>query len=140
MANEATLTARVYGVQAGDYQLVNSWWKRTNDGDLPEVFLPPLGVMIERDGIPSAALWCYECFGIGVCFLEYPCAVAGLALSELVRVFGFAVDACVKLAKQHGDYSLFRCSTLPTIARVLPKLGFVREHGGHRVNFMLRRD
>lgn len=138
MANDAPLTARVYGLKAGDYQVVNSWWRRHNESDLPETMLPPLGVMVEQDGKPIVALWCYECFGIGVCFLEWPCSRPGLDRKQATEAFGYALKACIALAKSHGDYSVFRCSTLAPIARVLPKFGFLPEHGGHRYNFMLR--
>lgn len=139
-ANKPKLTARVYGLKAGDYQLVNGWWRRHNAIDLPETLLPPLGVMVELDSEPVGALWCYESFGIGVAFLEWPCSKPGLGRKEATEVFRFAIEACISLAKSHGDYSVFRCSTLAPIARVLPKFGFMPEHGGHRYNFMLRRD
>lgn len=140
MANDQPLTARIYGLRAGDFQRVNEWWRRRNNDDLPETLLPPLGVIVERKGEPVGALWCYESYGIGVAFLEWPCTAPGLGPSEALKVMGCAVNACVHLAKTHGDYSVFRCSTLPGIARVLPKLGFVPEHGGTRHNFILRRD
>lgn len=140
MANDTPLTARVYGLAAGDYQLVNQWWERHNAHALPETLLPPLGVIVERDGQPVGALWCYESFGIGVCFLEWPCSAPGLGMKEAARVFGYAVEACITVAKAHGDNSIFRCSTLPAIARILPRLGFIPESGGPRHNFMLRRD
>lgn len=141
MANEtAPLQVRVYGLKAGDYQLVNEWWMRHNQTPLPETMLPPNGVIVELDGVPLGALWCYESFGVGVAFLEWPCSAPGLGQREALAVFAFAVEACVHLAKSHGDFCLFRCSTLPAIARALPRLGFVPEHGGHRLNFMLRRD
>lgn len=139
MANDPPLTARVYGLGLGDYQLVNEWWKRHHRHDLPETLLPPLGVIVERNSEPVGALWCYESFGVGVCFLEWPCSAPGLGVKEAARVFGFAVEACIALAKTHGDFAIFRCSTIPAIARVLPSLGFLSE-GGPRHNFMLRRD
>jgi hypothetical protein len=101
--------------------------------------LPPVGVVVERDGEPLGALWCYESCGIGVAFLEWPCSAPGLGQRQALEVFRMAVDACVALAKNNGDYSIFRCSTLPAIARVLPRLGF-RSEGGARENFIMRRD
>ena len=140
MANEATFTARLYGEKLGDYQLVSSWWRRHNADDLPETMLPPVGVIVEECGTPLGALWCYESFGIGVCFLEWPCTAPGLGPSKSLAVMKEAIDACIVAAKAHGSFSVFRCSTLPAIARLLPKLGFVPEHGGVRHNFMLRKD
>lgn len=140
MGTDAPLEARIYGQKVGDYQLVNEWWRRHNDSDLPETLLPPLGVIVEQAGEPLGALWCYESFGIGVAFLEWPCSKPGLTSKQATEVFRYAVEACIQVAKSHGDFCIFRCSTLAPIARILPKFGFIPEHGGHRYNFMLRRD
>lgn len=138
MANDP-LQVRLYGEEVGDYQLVSAWWRERNGDDLMETLLPPIGVIVERGEDALGALWCYECFGVGVCFLEYPVTKPGISGGLGLRVMRLALEACIKLAKSHGDFSLFRCSTLESIAPVLPRLGFVPE-GGARFNFCLRRD
>ncbi len=130
----------MYGERLGDYQLISGWWQARHGSPLMETLLPPLGIIVERSGAPLGALWCYECIGIGVCFLEYPVTRPGMALVEARAVMSLAIEACIAAAKAHGDYSLFRCSTLPAIGRMLGSLGWVREHGGERANYALRRD
>lgn len=118
------LTARIYGEASGDYQTVNSWWKARRDEQLPETMMPPLGIIIEDTNGPCVALWCYESFGIGVCFLEFAISRPGMGLGQSSRAFKMAVEACIRVAKSHGDYSFFRVFTSPAIARVLEGFGF----------------
>jgi hypothetical protein len=118
------LQVRIYGEKIGDYQTVSSWWEARHGAPLTETILPPLGVIVEDEKGPCAALWCYQSVGIGVCFLEFPISRPGLGVSASVRAFEMCVEACVRIAKAQGDYSLFRCYTLPSIARILKRFGF----------------
>lgn len=145
MEPNATLSARLYGAKLGDYQLVSGWWGKHADGLFTETVLPPVGVIIEADGEECAALWCYESFGIGVAFLEFPISRPGMPPKMLMRVFGYAVEACVAIVKarakeQGGDYCVFRCSTIPSIARLLPSLGFSASSTVPLSGFIMRKD
>ena len=145
METKEPLQVRMYGEAVGDYQTANDWWQSRHGEPLAETVLPPLGVMVERDGKPIAALWCYESFGIGVAFLEMPLTRPGLSVREAMQALSLAVEACVRIAKAHakeggGDVSLFKCYTLPGIAHVLPRLGFVKATREPMQGFILRRD
>lgn len=142
---EPQFQVRIYGEKLGDYQLVSGWWEARHGEPLPETILPPLGVMVERDGEPVAALWCYESFGVGVAFLEMPVTRPGLSVGASVAALSLAVDACVLTAKAHakrdgGDVCLFKCYTLPGIGRILPRFGFVSSGREEMQGFILRRD
>ncbi|CAB4186634.1 hypothetical protein UFOVP1329_13 [uncultured Caudovirales phage] len=119
-----TYAVRMYGEALGDYQTVNGWWEARHPHPLPETLLPPLGVIVEVGSEPVAALWCYECFGIGVCFLEYAVANPTVHPHITRAAIDFALEACIEIAKMHGDFSYFRAVTSPTIARHLQSLGF----------------
>lgn len=120
-----------------DLQTVSGWWSKHRNEDLPVAALPPLGVVVADavTGEPVAALWCYECYGVGVAFIEFPVAKPGLQIGELRRVFDLAINAVIVLAGQFcdppGEYRLFRCATNQTIARILDGMGF--ERGGDAV-------
>lgn len=137
--------ARIYGEQAGDYQLVNRWYEARHSKPLSETILPPCGVIIEMDGEPVAALWCYEVFGIGIAFLEHAVTRSGLSISEAKRALSLAAEACIRIAKTHasengGDVSLFYLHARPEIARFLPALGFQTMTENNIQGFSLRRD
>lgn len=138
--SNAPLQVRLYGEGLGDYQTVNEWWTARHGHDLAETILPPLGIMVTQNGEPLGAVWCYECFGIGVCFLEFPITKPGLKMGEAKAVISMAIDGAVAVAKAHGDFSIFRCHTIPAIARILPGMGFVRSHREEMHSFTLRRD
>lgn len=134
------LQVRLYGTQVGDYQMVSGWWQAHDKGDFYETLLPPLGVIVSRGGVDVGAMWCYECFGIGVCFLEYALSAPGLSLHESQAHLSFAIESLVTMAKEHGDFSIFRCHTTPSIARILPGMGFHRSHSQAMQSFIFRRD
>lgn len=124
-APQAVLHARVYGERLGDYQLVNGWWTARHGEPLHEGLLPPLGVMVEADGEAVAVLWCYECFGIGVCFLEYPITRPNLSFSLARRSMAVALEACIRVAKSHGDFSFFKAfPQTDSMTRCLRAFGF----------------
>lgn len=134
------LQVRLYGEKVGDYQLVNEWWTARHEEALPETVLPPLGVIVELEDKPLGALWCYECFGVGVGFLEYPITRPNLSLAQAKAVMRLAVGACITVAKGHGDFSLFKCYASPAVAHVLPRLGFQRCVKEPMHGFAIRRD
>lgn len=133
------LTARIYGEASGDYQIVSSWWKARRGEELPETMMPPLGIIIEDAKGPCAALWCYQCFGIGVCFLEFAISRPGMGFRHASNAFKMAVDACIRVAKSHGDFTVFRGFTSPAIARVLEGFGF-QSGGSDWRQVIIRRD
>jgi hypothetical protein len=138
MVDQSVLRARAYG-RKGDYQMVADWWAVHRDGDMfVETILPPTGVIIELNGEPVGALWCYQALGIGVGFVEFPVTRPGLSMREAGVVLATAVDAIAAIVKPDG-YNLLRCSTMPAIASRLERLGWRVEAKG-RTNLMRRID
>ncbi|CAB4163484.1 hypothetical protein UFOVP813_25 [uncultured Caudovirales phage] len=140
MEAEPILEARLYGTKTGDYQLVSHWWSQRRGEPLAETVLPPIGVMVERDGSPVCAIWCYECFGIGVAFIENPVSRPGLTIQETKAFFKVAIDACIALAKSHGDFSLFKTYACPRVSLVMPSLGFTQCTDDSMTGFAIRVD
>lgn len=118
-------------VEADDHPFLREWWEAHAGMEFPAAILPPLGVLVSDADGPAAALWCYEVYGVGVAFLEFPVSRPGLAVSVATAAFRAAVDACVKLAGQlivpPGEFRVFRCMTLAPIARVLGRMGWTLE-------------
>ncbi len=133
------LQARLYGEKLGDYQAVSGWWEARHGEPLAETILPPLGVIIEDDQGPCAALWCYECFGVGVCFLEFAISRPNLSVIAAMESFKMAVEGCIRVAKLHGDFSYFRCIAEPSLARQIKRAGFTVEATGF-TQLALRKD
>ncbi len=125
MVHDATraLTVRMYGTQAGDWQTVASWWDRS-DGELYETLLPPLGVIVECGGEPLAALWCYESFGIGVAFIDFPCTAPGLPPRVAHNALVFAEHAIVTVLRSNGQHKLIRGFCQPRHAATIKRMGY----------------
>jgi|GEM_PF-2997651 len=139
MESNAPFTARLYGQKTGDYQLVSGWWRARHGGALTETILPPLGVIVEDEKGPLAALWCYQTVGIGVCILEFAITRPNSSFKQSRKGLLMAAEACIQIAKAQGDYSYFRAITTPAMARCMARLGFEVE-GGSFVQMRLRRD
>ena len=90
--------------------------------------MPPLGLIVCDESGPMAALWCYECYGIGVAMLEGAIARPMLSLAHSTEAFKLAVKACIALAGKSveppAEFKLFRAFTIPSIARILRQMGF----------------
>lgn len=124
-APPAAFHVRIYGEKLGDYQLVNGWWSERHGEALHEGLLPPLGIIVEMEGEAVAALWCYECFGIGVCFLEYPITRPSLSFAAARQSMGMALEAVIRVAKSHGDFSFFKAfPQTDSMIRCLRSFGF----------------
>jgi len=133
------LQLRLYGAGLGDYQELSSWWFERHKEPFPEALLPPDSVMVCRGGKTLAMLSVYLSYGIGVAFLEFAVTRPGLGIKDAREALEAALEGCIALAHSRGDYSIFRCSTIPAIGRFLKSLGFVRD-STDRQNFTLRRD
>lgn len=109
-----------------DLPMIREWWKAHGEGEFPEKLLPPLGVVVEREGLPVCALWLFMAVGIGVCFAEFPVSKPGLSMREAKEAFTCAVGA-LEAAARANDYGVMVCHTLPPIARIMRGLGFLSE-------------
>lgn len=132
------LVARLYGERPGDYQEIVSWWENRGQA-LPETLLPPLGVVIEKQGEMVAALWCYESFGVGVAFLDFPCTKPGIWPGLAYYALAMAEHSIVTVLRQKGAHKLLRCYTTPEIARGLERVGYIPA-GDQWVGMMRRID
>jgi hypothetical protein len=121
------LQLRVYGTGLGDYQVVSAWWQARHGQPFPETLVPPDAVIVERAGKPVAFLCCYLSYGVGVAFLEFAVTRPGLGFKVAREAMTMAINGCVALAHGRGDFSFFRCNTVPAIGRVLLGLGFLQD-------------
>lgn len=128
MAHEVTV--RQYG-EAGDYQLVADWFSKRRDGEqFPEMCLPPHGVIASVDGEPTAALWVYLSFGIGVAHVHWAIGRPGVQAWVLTAAFKAALGWAADVCRAHNSFLLFT-TVRKDLARILERLGF--QHGGDHV-------
>lgn len=126
MAHE--VSTRQYGIEAGDYQTVAAWYAAHLDGKVfPECALPPHGVIASVDGNPTAALWVYLSYGIGVAHVEWPVSRPGAGSKGLAAAFAAAMSWIEDVCRANNCFLIF-ANTLPKIARSLGRLGF-QGHG-----------
>jgi hypothetical protein len=117
-----------------DYPTINAWWQSRHGAlsDFPSPLLPPLGVVVEEEGEPVFALWCYESFGVGVAFLEYPVSRPGRTAAQTKEAFAEALRGITALAGKRceppGEYRVFRAVPGVSLCRGMRALGFVKEY------------
>lgn len=135
------LAVRPYA--ASDYRMVVGWLMQRGM-DFEDIALPPLGVIIEDEKGPCAALWCAEPVGFACAYLELPVSRPGLPMANALRAFTLAVSSIIEAAgKCHeppGTFKHFRAVTPPALARVLMRLGFVRETPNELVPMLFTKD
>lgn len=116
-----------------DYNLVESWRVERGQGKLPrEVFYtttgtPPLGIVVEHEGLPTAAAWLYKDTAGVLCWMAWtvtrPCISPFLA----ARAIDTAEDFLETIAREEG-YSLlvgmFKQDSL--VKHFERRLGFTR--------------
>ncbi len=135
------LTVRPY--THDDFKMVCQWFVQ-HGGDRTEIALPPLGVSVEDAKGPAVALWCAEPAGFATAYLEIPISRPGLSLNEACAAFKLAVSALIQTAGQGweppGTFIHFRAVTPAPLARVLMRMGFVRETEEPLIPMVYRRD
>ena len=113
------LTVREYAKT--DWPMLDRWWREhTSKTVLIESVLPPVGVVVEQDGEPVAALWVYLSVGVGIAFIENPVTKPGLTFVEASEVMGCAMRAIEAICKTH-DYGMLRINAPDRIARWLQR-------------------
>lgn len=123
------LSIRAYE-KSRDYRMILGWWQM-HGGEGSEIELPPMGVIVGDAQGPACALWVAEPVGFSVAYLEFPVSRPGLPPMQARAAFELAVASLMQLAGQchepPGQYKRFRAVTPFPLARVLMRMGFVRE-------------
>jgi len=119
------ITTRLYGTEAGDYQLVDGWFVELGLGpQLPGNLLPPHGVIVSVRGEPVAAMWVYLSYGIGVAFSEWAITNPSASIFTRSRAIRVALEWVGIVAKGHDCKALF-CHVLPHLSGVVTQMGMV---------------
>lgn len=133
----SSLSVRAY--DAGDLPMICRWWSEHEGCPMPQVPLPPLGVVVMDECGPVAALWCWETYGVGTAWIEMPVTRPLLDYAGAATALAFAVLALTKLAgkgyEPEGEFHHFRVCCPPAYARNLKRLGFVES--AQRSNLLL---
>lgn len=106
-----------------DAVLVNSWAQSHGASRLPLEFLPPDGVILERNYEATAAGWLYKSVGVGVCFLEHIHTRPGLKVAEAQNAIERIVEYMRFTAREDG-YGAMIAHTYPAIAKRAEKSGW----------------
>ena len=134
----AGLTLTGYS-NATDRQMICRWFAEHKEAPMPDVGLPPLGVVVNDAQGPCAALWCFETYGTGVAWIELPITRPGLSLREAENAIAFAILGITQIAgKGHEPpavFRRFRACCPPAMARTLKRLGFIESD--QRSNLLL---
>ncbi|MES2709768.1 MAG: hypothetical protein V4726_24435 [Verrucomicrobiota bacterium] len=122
------------------HDFVREWFEGHNGRSMPDVGLPPLGVIVSDAGGPAGALWCFETYGTGAAWIEFPVTRPGLSVADASRIMAFAVVALTELAGKGYDpparFDRFRINCPPAMSRVVRRLGF--QASAPRDNLLLK--
>lgn len=100
-------------------------WAEFHGRELATEVLPPLGVIVSRDGEPEAALFVYLSVGVGVAFLEHAITRPMLSAKKTRESLMHATTAILAAAREQGEgYNVFIAYTVPAIARTLNRNGW----------------
>ncbi len=74
-------TARPY--EKKDEGFVSRWWSlHTAERSFLPSMLPPVGIVVEQNGVPVSACWVHLSAGVGVAFLDSPVSRPGLSVKD----------------------------------------------------------
>ena len=119
-------SARPY--RQADFPMLAGWWKGHGSGELNELFLPPLGVVVERDGVPVSAAFCCESYGVPVAEIVYPCTAPGLSRQSAGTSLAYAFSALVSVAGKGftppASFSAFKAMVPVAASAFMRRIGF----------------
>lgn len=128
------LTLRHYGLKAGDWQTVSGWHEARHWEILPETILPPLGIIVEDEHGPAAAVFAFQAVGIGVAHADHFLTRPGLSLAQ-ARGCGKAILGALRTVLKSQDYGLLKVfTTCPAFGRILRGLGFRSSRGTYLIS------
>ncbi len=112
-----------------DFPMVRQWWRSHNKvEDLQQLALPPLGVVVSKDGKPVAAMFCYESYGVAAAELVFPVTAPGLTVKQASTAILYAATCLINMAgkcvKPEGHFQFFKVLAPVATARYLERVGF----------------
>jgi hypothetical protein len=122
-----------------DHAMLVEWCEAHGADATPRNLLPPLGVVVQRDGEDSAALFLYFALSCPVAFLDCAVTRPKLALKDAMQCFDFAITYLKAEAKENG-YAVILCTAPKAVSRMLERSGFNRAEEGLARTFALCQD
>ncbi len=117
-----------------DIPTLSDWWQARHGAlaDFPVEMLPPLSVIVEDEEGPCFFISCYESFGVGVAFLEYPVSRPGMTPRQTRDAAAFGIAAIKELAGKRcnppAEYVVFKAVPSESLFRAMSGMGFVKEY------------
>jgi hypothetical protein len=118
--------------KVSDIPMLQGWHESRHGYELAAVLLPPLGFVVELDGVPIAALFCYQSYGVGVAFIDIALSRPGTSFLVAKRAFNLCLQAIILACDD--THKLFRINCDAAITRVLTAMGFKRAPQPHLDN------
>ena len=113
-----------------DEPMIADWWDYRNNFPFPFALLPPLGIIAELNGEPSACCWLYMAVNVGVCWIEHAISRPKLSFRQSRTAFGLVVGTLEAAAKDN-DYGYMIAHASTPVTRVLKGFGFLDTNDHH---------
>lgn len=113
-----------------DYPMLVSWWKGHGWAPVPEIALPKVGILIEKDGNAYSAGWIYFDTSGVVCQLEWVVTNPRNKPKESLQAIKLLLEAVDQVRDANG-YSITQtaCKS-PSLIKLYMKCGFVKTDDG----------
>lgn len=108
---------------AKDYTMFSQWCESHGSTASPAALLPKLGVIVERDGMDSAALFLFMDNSCPVAFIDCAASRPKLSTAEMTECFNAAIGF-LKSEAQINGYTVILTHCTKAQSRVLSRLGF----------------
>jgi hypothetical protein len=120
-----------------DYPLLKAWFEGNGSLGPHPSQLPPLGVVVEEDGEPIAAVGAYQSLGVGVAFPEWLITNPEIKPRKKLKAVITVMDALERMLVADG-YDMHRAAIIDDrIANLAQKhLGF--RDIGPKVNYLVK--
>lgn len=118
-----------------DHATLVEWCESHGVAATPTPLLPPLGVIVQRDGQDAAMLFMYYALSAGIAFIDAAATKPKMSVKDTVACFEFAIGFLRQEAKQDG-YAVIMAHASPAVARCLSRIGFYTQEEGMVRMFM----
>ena len=106
-----------------DHAMLAEWCDAHGSAVTPACLLPPLGVIVQMDGVDTAALFLYMALSCPVAFVDCAATRPKLSMKESINCFEVAMGYLKSEAKING-YAVILCNSSKPVARIMGRLGF----------------
>lgn len=120
---------------------ISRWWVAHGWPVLPAAILPPLGIVVKRDGVPHCAMWVYMAVNCGVCQMEWLTSNPACEPMRILRAISFGIEFLANETGTLGYHTMLTCCRQPELVKLYERNGFMKtDEGVTNLMMILRKE